>query len=101
MNGIQTVDYDIDIQVEKDAAGKIASGMVVGDILYQNQALILGLHKGELHSQPSVGVGISDALLDHDFGRWTREIREQLELDGQTVTSVKMTENSLQINSTY
>ena len=95
MTGIQLTDYDIAVKVVKDSAGMIASGLVLGDILAQNQALILQMHKGELHEDPSVGVGISDMLLDHDSESWKREIREQMELDGQTVNSVSIEANDI------
>lgn len=101
MNGIQTTDYDIDVKVLRDSSGKIVSGMVVGDILAQNQALILQLHKGELKEDPSVGVGISDMILDSDLQNWSREIREQMELDGQTVDKIVLTENELTIEARY
>lgn len=94
-------DYDIDVKVQRDSSGKIVSGMVVGDILAQNQALILQLHKGELKEDPSVGVGISDMLLDNDLQTWSREIREQMELDGQTVNRIVLTENELTIETRY
>ena len=38
MTGIQLTDYDVDIKVQRDAAGLIASGLVLGDILAQNQS---------------------------------------------------------------
>ena len=101
MNGIQIEDYDVTVVVRKDAAGKIAEGLVVGDILRQNQALILVLHKGELKSDPSVGVGLSDILLDHDLLTWKREIREQMELDGQTVGNVSIDNDKIVIDSEY
>lgn len=101
MRGIQLEDYDLAVKVEKDNAGKIISGVIIGDTLQQNQALILKMHKGELHEDPSVGVGISDMLLDHDSESWKREIREQMELDGQTVNSVSIEANDIIIDSTY
>lgn len=101
MMGIQLEDYDLAVKVEKDNAGKIISGIAIGDTLQQNQALILQMHKGELHEDPSVGVGISDMLLDHDSESWKREIREQMELDGQTVNSVSIEGNDIIIDSTY
>lgn len=101
MRGIQLEDYDLAVKVEKDNAGKIISGIAIGNTLQQNQALILQMHKGELHEDPSVGVGISDMLLDHDSESWKREIREQMELDGQTVNSVSIEGNDIIIDSTY
>lgn len=101
MNGIQMIDYDLDIKVAQDSAGRILSGLVVGDILHQNQALILSLNKGELKSDVSVGVGIGRMLLDHDWLFWSREIREQLEMDGQTVENVVVNEKEIVIKAKY
>lgn len=71
------------------------------DILQQNQALLLLLHKGELKERPAVGVGISDMLLDNDPIYWRTSIKEQLEMDGQKVGSVKIMRDGIQIESTY
>ena len=75
--------------------------MVLGDVLQQNQALILTLHRGELKESPAVGVGISDMLLDHDPLLWRSRIREQLEMDGQTVNDIKITTNGVMIDASY
>ena len=101
MNGIQMIDYDLDIKVEKDASGRITSGLVVGDILHQNQALLLVFHKGDLKDDVSVGVGIDRMLLDNDRLSWTREIREQLEMDGQKVEDVTVTDTTIKIKASY
>lgn len=101
MKGIQMVDYDLDIKVVHDASGRITSGLVVGDILHQNQALILVFHKGDLKDDVSVGVGIDRMTLDNDRLTWSREIREQLEMDGQKVKDVKVTEKTIKIDASY
>lgn len=101
MTGIQLKDYDIDVDVRRDASGLIASGLVLGDILHQNQALILVLHKGDLKSDVSVGVGIDRMLLDNERLTWTREIREQLEMDGQKVEDVSITDRQIIIKAQY
>lgn len=101
MNGIRTQDFDIKIDIKKGLDGKITSGLVVGDILRQNQALILVLHKGELKSDPSVGVGLADMLNDNELDRWRAEIREQLEMDGQRVESIHVSPTSININAKY
>lgn len=75
--------------------------LAVDDILRQNQALILALHKGELKERPAVGVGISDMLLDHDPIYWRTAIKEQLEMDGQRVGSVKIVHTGILIEATY
>ena len=101
MRGIQLINYEPDIQVKRGKDGKIANGFGVGDTLRQNQALILLLHKGELKEWPAVGCGISDMLLDNDPIYWRTIIREQLEMDGQKVNSVKITTTGINIDATY
>lgn len=101
MNGIQMTDYDLSVSVEYDSDGRISSGLVVGDILHQNQALILGLHKGDLKDDVSVGVGIDRMIMDSDWLSWQREIRDQLEMDGQTVESVLVDSKSIKIKASY
>ena len=101
MRGIQLTNYEPDIQVKRGKDGKIANGFVVGDTLRQNQALILLLHKGELKEWPAVGCGISDMLLDNDPIYWRTIIREQLEMDGQKVKSVKITTTGIHIDAAY
>lgn len=99
MNGIQlTWGTDSGNYLEPVVGG---GGLVVGDILRQNQALLLMLHKGELKERPAVGVGISDMLLDNDPIYWRTMIKEQLEMDGQKVGNVKLTKTGIQIEATY
>lgn len=95
------VDYDLDVKIELDASGRIASGLVVGNILHQNQALILVFHKGDLKDDVSVGVGIDRMTLDNDRLTWSREIREQLEMDGQKVEDVTVTDKTIKIRANY
>lgn len=101
MVGIQTIAFDIDIKPRYDRLGKITSGVVIGDVLAQNQAVILTMHKGELKERPELGVGINDMLLDHNPLYWRTIIREALELDGQKVRNVKITKSDISIDSTY
>lgn len=101
MQGIQLSNYDLAVEVVRDASGRIVSGLVVGDILYQNQALILAFQKGDLKSDVSVGVGIERMLLDNEMLVWEREIQEQLEMDGQTVESVQVTTKEIKIKARY
>ena len=75
--------------------------VLLGDILYQNQALILAFHKGDLKADVSVGVGIDRMLLDNERLVWEREIQEQLELDGQKVKYVEITDTEIRINASY
>nr|DAM78415.1 MAG TPA: lysozyme [Caudoviricetes sp.] len=101
MNGIQLTDFAPAIRVRRDEQGKITSGLQVGDILRQNQALILALNKGELKERPSVGCGIADMLMDHDPLYWRTLIREQLEMDRQRVNNIRITPKGIEIDATY
>ncbi|WP_294536913.1 hypothetical protein [uncultured Bacteroides sp.] len=102
MTGIQiTSEYDVLISPVRDDDGKIISGMVLGNTLYQNQALIIGAYKGEFKESPYVGAGITDMLLDHDPLAWRTEIREQLELDGQTVDNVVVSNTGISVDAHY
>lgn len=101
MIGLQLIDYDLAVVVRHDASGRIDQGLQLGDILAQNQALILALHKGDLKSDVSVGVGIDRMLLDSDRLVWEREIQEQLEMDGQKVQSVTITDKEIIIKANY
>ena len=101
MTGIQLTDYDLAVDVRRDDDGRITDGLVVGDILYQNQALILAFRKGDLKADVSVGVGIDRMLLDNERLTWQREIQEQLEMDGQQVSSVEITDREIKIKARY
>ena len=101
MKAIQLNDYDREVKVKRDGYGRIVSGMIIGDVVHQNQAIILSMRKGDLKENPSVGVGLSDLLLEHNLLSIRSEIRQQLELDGQTVSSIKVTESSIAIDAKY
>lgn len=75
--------------------------LATGDILRQNQVLLLLLHKGELKEHPAVGVGVSDMPLDNDPIYWRTLIREQLEMDGQRVDNIKITSEGIIIDAYY
>lgn len=95
-------DFELQVSVEKDLSGKIVSGLLIGNTLYQNQALILVAQPGEIKSRPIVGVGIENIINDNDFLSWRRVIRIQMELDGQVVSSVKIGKNQiLEIDAKY
>lgn len=101
MTGIQLADFAPLIDIKKNSLGLIQRGLTLGDTLNQNQAIILAMHQGELKERPMMGVGISDMLLDNDPIYWRTSIKEQLEMDGQRVGSVKITRTGIQIEATY
>lgn len=87
--GIQLVDnsdegtlMDIKISPLLDASGKIVSGLVIGDTLQQNKALILIAQQGEFKFRPDLGVGIGDMVLDDDYLGGRHKIRDHFEKDG-------------------
>lgn len=92
---------ELDIKVQRDQSGRIVRGLRIGDVLYQNQSLILQMHKGELKERPAVGVGITDMLLDNDYPAWRQSIREQLELDRQKVRIIKINKDGIDIDANY
>ena len=102
MEGMQlTQDYDLLVRPERDAYGRITRGIAIGGTLAQNQALIIGCQPGEFKESPAVGAGISGMLLDHDPLAWRTRIREQLEMDGQAVRSVTVTQAGITVDAHY
>ena len=101
MTGIQLAHFAPLIDIKKDSLGLIQRGLTLGDTLNQNQAIILAMHQGELKERPMMGVGISDMLLDNDPIYWRTMIKEQLEMDGEKVGSVKITRTGIQIEAKY
>lgn len=94
-------DYDVDIKPRRDAQGKIVSGMVAGEITYQNQAIILSARKGEIKEYPTLGVGLGDACNDEDTRQWKREIAEQIEGDGQRIERLIFDERGFYLDAKY
>lgn len=103
MNGISldTNTYDAVVNVKHDALGYITEGLSVGDTTYQNQALILGLRKGEFKEYPTFGVGLEDCLNDNDFVELEREIRKQFKSDGLWVKTVEISHSGIKIEANY
>ena len=97
MTGIQLQNFDLKV-VKKEGG---TASLAIGNILQQNQAIILAMHEGELRDAPALGVGIEDMLLDEDLTGWTTKIRENMQMDGQKVESVKVTRQGITINSEY
>ena len=98
--GIQLTDnndtgdvLDLNINVVRDSAGKIVSGIVIGDTLEQNKAIILIAHEGQLKGNPDVGVGIGDIALSSDYLEYRHKIREHFAKDGLVVETLDLYEN--------
>ncbi len=107
--GIQLIDnnddgtiMDIKIQPKYDATGKIVSGLVVGDTLEQNKALILISQPGENKFRPDVGVGLGDLALSEDYLEYRHKIREHFEKDGLKASNVQLYKDKpLKIEADY
>lgn len=100
---LDPVTGDLQMAVQRDAAGLIAQGLEIGVTTFQNQALILQASKGEFKEYPTLGVGISDILGDNEATGWKREIALQLEADGMKVKAVDLDvkNNKLTIDAKY
>ena len=84
---------DLKINVVRDSAGKIVSGLVIGDTLEQNKAIILIAHEGQLKGNPDVGIGIGDIALSSDYLEYRHKIREHFAKDGLVVETLDLYEN--------
>lgn len=95
-------DGDLVVRLSKNAKNEIASGVMIGNTLYQNQYVILKAHKGELKEFPVLGAGLSDITNDNDVAGWSNEIKRQLEKDGMKVSKVKFDQSmNLEIDASY
>lgn len=93
---------DIKIDVQRNAEGKIVRGMVVGNTLEQNKALILITHQGENKFNPDLGVGIEDLLLSEDYLEFRHRIKEHFAKDGLKITKLDLYPNKqIQIDAEY
>jgi hypothetical protein len=100
--GIQlNADYDLNIHVRRDANGKIISGLTIGDVTFQNQAMILKAQKGEFKENPTVGVGLENIVNDHDFRLWKKEVAEQIEADGQQIDRLVINATEFILDAKY
>lgn len=109
--GIQLIDCNdngdimgVKIDVQKDASGKIVSGLVLGNTLEQNKACILLARPGDYKFHPTLGVAVKDALLDTvtDLTDFRHKIREEFSKDGLKVRKLDFyTKNKLAIDADY
>ncbi|WP_241657596.1 hypothetical protein [Flavobacterium cerinum] len=98
--GIQLIDnndagnvLDLKVNTVYDASGKIISGLVIGDTLEQNKALILIAHPGDFKHRPDIGVGLGDIQFSEDYLEYRHRIREHFAKDGLRVTELDLYEN--------
>lgn len=98
---------DLRINIIRDYPNySISVGAVVGDVTKQNQALIIGLHSGEIKTAPTVGVGISGLTLSHETLLYLHRTRDQIEKDGQHINflDIEITadnKTTIKLNANY
>lgn len=101
-NGFTNVDIDLKVEVVRNSDGLIEQGIVVGDVMSQNQALILSAYPGEFQFSPTLGVGLTDLMMDEDYLRFRHKIREHFAKDGLKVKSLELSHNKpLKIVAVY
>lgn len=92
--------YALSIQVKR-VDGLITKGICIGDVTYQNQAILLMMQKGELKEYPTVGCGLSDIINDENLTDWKAEIMAQLEADGQQIKKLAIDNKGLMLEANY
>lgn len=91
-----------DIALTPELELQIANGdLVVADNLKQAQQLLLVTNKGEWKQNPTMGVGVSNYLETGATDRLSREIREQFSRDGMSVSSVRITGSTLDVEAEW
>lgn len=93
--------YEVKV-VERFFDGKLRKTLTIDeDITHQNQALILMCQKGEVKSDPMLGVGIDNIVGESDFLAIRAEIMRQLEREGQRVDRLVVGPDRLIVEAVY
>jgi hypothetical protein len=103
MKGIMIDDnHDLQVNVRKNIDGLIVQGLVIGDITFQNQEVIIVSEKGELKHAPLTGVGVRGYLDDEMPDSLLRAIRTELSSEGMEVKKVSLNERGvLELDAKY
>jgi hypothetical protein len=93
---------DLKVSPVLDGDGKILSGLVVGPTLEQNMAMILMSSAGENKQYPTLGVGMSEAILDEDLLEMRHKIDREFAKDGLKVTELELYDlKNIKIKANY
>jgi hypothetical protein len=93
---------DIKITPIRDQDGKIISGLVVGNTLEQNKALILIGSQGDFKFRPDLGVSFEDILLGADLLEYRHKVTEHFRKDGLKITELDLyNTNNIKIIAVY
>lgn len=94
-------DFSFITDIVKDENGVVTNDLVVGDITYQNQSIILLASKGEVKEDPTKGVGVHNYLEGNNGESLAREIRSEFVKDGMTVEKVSINIPTVQTVAYY
>lgn len=93
---------DLKVLPVRDGNNLIISGLCVDSTLEQNKALILMANAGEIKQYPTLGVGLSDAILGEDLLEYRHKIRKEFAKDGLKVTELELYNNkNISIKAKY
>lgn len=81
---------DLKIRVKRSDSNQITQGLVIGNTMNQNQALMLIASPSDFKSSPTLGVSIMDLMLDEDYLGFRHRIREHFLKDGLKVRSIQL-----------
>lgn len=100
LNALESMDLKIDVLRNGD--GLITRGLMVGDIMNQNQAIIIMSNPGEFPFVPTIGCAIQDLILDNDYLRMRHRIRDHFSKDGLKIQKLEFSEGKpLVIDAIY
>lgn len=107
--GIQVIDnsnegtiLDLKIIPIRDSSGLITQGLIIGDTLEQNIAMILTAHQGDFKFNPDLGVGLGDLVLSNEFSQYSSKIVAHLKKDGLKVKELVLYKNKpFKIDASY
>jgi hypothetical protein len=85
----------------RDSLGLITSGLLISDITFQNQKILINATKGEIKEDPLAGVGASNYVESNDGVGLSREIRSQFVRDGQKVSKISVVIPNINIDASY
>lgn len=86
---------------QRDEQGLITCGMAMGDILAQNESLLVVAAPGEFKATPTVGAGAMRFLRDDDTDAFIAAVCSQLRGDGMAVVAVEYKNDELKIDASY
>lgn len=81
------------VEVERNEAGLIVAGMVLGDSTAQNIHYLLQSGKNEFKQYPRLGAELRKEQLGEFSPAYWRELQIQLDMDGYSMNDINLTTN--------